>query len=99
MPTRVIWPTYTDTHAYVWRLLDLTGMAKGTLWSGRYTMSGYVYLDGNRVKNKKQKVRIGKEFVLELRIPGRLVDRRNLIVVTNNFLESTPNRPQEPYEF
>ena len=99
MPTRVIWPTYNDTNAYVWRLIDLTGMEKGNIWEGRYTMYGYVYLDGNRVKNKKQKVKIGKQFNLQLRIPGRLVDSRDLIVVTNQFLESMPYRLHEPYEF
>ena len=99
MATRVIWPSYSDTHAYVWRILDLSGMATGTLWSGRYTMSGYVFLDGDKVKDKKQQVRIGKEFILELRVPGRLVDRREIIVVTNNFLPNIYSRDTGPYEF
>ena len=74
-------------------------MAKGALQAGRYTMSGYVFLDGNMVQNKKTMVRIGREFTLELRVPGRLVDSREVIVVTNNFLSRTPNRVTGPYEF
>ncbi len=99
MATRVLWPTYTATHALVWRLLDLTGMAHGTLWSGRYTMSGFVFLDGNRVKDKKELVRVGREFTLELRVPGRLVDSRELIVVANQFIAPMPNRTTPPYQF
>lgn len=99
MATRVIWPSSTDTHAFVWRLLEYLGMAKGALQAGRYTMSGYVFLDGNMVQNKKTMVRIGREFTLELRVPGRLVDSREVIVVTNNFLSRTPNRVTGPYEF
>lgn len=99
MATRVIWPSSTDTHAFVWRLLEYTGMARGALQAGRYTMSGYVFLDGNMVQNKKNRVRIGRTFTLELRVPGKVVDRRSLIVVTNNFLENTLSRNTGPYTF
>jgi len=99
MPTRVIWPNSTDTHAYVWRLLEYSGMTKGALQAGRYTMSGYVSVDGNRVQNKKSRVRIGKTFTIELRVPGRLVDSREMIVVAKGFLDSTPHRVTGPYVF
>lgn len=86
MAIRVIWPSYSDTHVLIWRVVDLAGMANGTLWSGRYTMSGYVYLDGNQVANKKSLVKLGKEFTLELRIPGRLIDRRVITVIANQYV-------------
>lgn len=99
MATRVLWPSYTETHAVVWKVLEFSGMASGALQAGRYTMSGYVFLDGNQVQNKRSRVRVGKEFVLELRVPGRIPDIREIIVVANQFMESIPFRVTGPYTF
>lgn len=88
----------TDRRANVWRVLDLSGMTNSVRESRNYTLSGFVFLDGRRIKSLKDTVQLGKVFTLELRFPNGVTRSEEIMLVPKSrIVEKTPrgNNPRK----
>lgn len=81
MPLKVEWPSSVAERAQVWRVLDLSGLTTSPRRSKNYTLAGYVYLDGRKVRSLRKEVKLGRTFLLEIRFPsGKIVSSEIFLV-------------------
>lgn len=78
-------------------MLDLSGMTKSVRQSRGYVLSGYLYVNGNRVLNLKETVEIGKVLHFELRFPNGVVQRDTIFLVRPTLYKPRINQPDTTY--
>ncbi len=70
--------------AYVWRLLDLSGITKTVRQSRDVTLAGLVFVNGTRA-NRKTTVTAGDQITLEVRYPNGIITSKYLFIENRTF--------------
>ena len=93
----VIWPSSVATHAEVWRVLDLSGLANSVRQSMNFIRAGLVFLDNQPIRSFKDKMEVGKDYRLEIRFPNGVVTGHDIRLSRPTHYKPRLNQPDTRY--
>jgi len=68
--TTVFWPNHYDTHANIWRILELSGMVTSVRKAHNYMRAGFVSVNGNSYYQIRDRIKIGAMYTFTLTFPN-----------------------------
>lgn len=90
----VVWPSHRAKYAEIWRVLDLSGLTPHPRASEQAVRAQCVFLNGDLVQGLRDRVAIGRKFVLEVRAPQKVLSRE--IFLVHQTLGPKKPRSQDP---